>query len=124
MPASTTCSERRQPELVPAVLPPEDAQQEAVHAQQDAAPQEYGELLGPRVCNARHLEGQRDRGESQYTIHGRDDLALQSKLVAEAWREVAQSAFAVALHIRCFANVVEHVSAGKEQYGNQAERRP
>ena len=60
--------ERRQPELVPAVLLSEDAEQEAVHAEQDTAPEEDSELLGARVGDTRNLEGERNSRKGEDTV--------------------------------------------------------
>jgi hypothetical protein len=60
--------ERRQPELVPSVLHSENAQEEAVHAEQDTAPQKDGELLGSGVGNAGDLERDRDGSEGEDAI--------------------------------------------------------
>lgn len=60
--------ERRQPELVSAVLLSEDAEQEAVHAEQDAAPKEDSELLGARIGDTRDLECERNSREGEDTV--------------------------------------------------------
>ena len=116
--------ERRQPELVPAVLLPEYAEQVAVHAQQDTTPQEHSKLLSPRVRDSRYLERQGDCRESQNTVDGSNDLRLETELVAEATSEVADTTLSVTLYVRCLADVVEHVSRGEEQDGDQGERGP
>lgn len=48
--------ERRQPELISAILLSEHAEEEAVHAEQHATPQEDSELLSPRVSDSGHLK--------------------------------------------------------------------
>lgn len=118
------CLERGQPELVSTVLGSEDAEQEAVHAQQNATPKEYSELLSPRVRDAGDFERERDGRKSQDTIDRSDDLRLKTELVAEASSKVAKSTLSIALDIWCLPDVVEHVTAGEEQYSNQAECRP
>jgi hypothetical protein len=60
--------ERREPELIPAVLHPEYAEKVAVHAQQNAAPDEDGDLLGLRVLYTRHLERKRDGSKGQNAV--------------------------------------------------------
>lgn len=59
---------RRQPKLITAVLLSEDAEEKAVHAEQDTAPKKDGELLGARVGDAGDLEGERNGSEGQDTI--------------------------------------------------------
>lgn len=50
--------EWRQPERISTVLHAEDAQQEAVHDKDDAAPSKHGNLLYLRVLYPWHIEGQ------------------------------------------------------------------
>lgn len=54
--------------MVPAVLLSEDAEQEAVHAEQDTAPEEDSELLGARVGDTRNLEGERNSRKGEDTV--------------------------------------------------------
>lgn len=118
------CLERRQPELVSTVLLPEDAKQEAVHAQQYTTPEEHGKLLGSRVRNPWDLERERDCRESQNAVNSRDDLALQTELVAKATSEVADAALAVALYIGRLTDVIEHVAGGEEKDSDERESSP
>ena len=67
-PTLYTCLEGWQPELVSAVLLSEDAEKEAVHAKQDAAPEEDGELLSTRIGDARNFQGEGDSSERQDAI--------------------------------------------------------
>lgn len=123
-PDLATGLEGRQPELVSTVLGAEDAEKEAVHAQQDAAPEKDGKLLRPGVSNAGNLEGKRDGREREDTIDGSNDLRLKTELVAEASGKIAESTFSIALNIWGLPDVVEHMSAGEEQHGDQAECSP
>jgi hypothetical protein len=116
--------ERRKPEAVAAVLHAEHAQQEAVHAQQDSAPEDDGELLGARVADAGHLDGKRDGSKGEDAVDGGNDLRLETELVAEAAGEVADTALTIARHIGRLADVVEHVAAREEQHGDQTEGGP
>ena len=116
--------ERRQPELVSAVLHPENAEQEAVHAQQHTTPDEHGNLLRARIHNAGDLERERDSRKSKDAVNRRNDLRLEAVLVTEAAGKVDEPALAIALHIRCLPDMIEHVPASKQQHGNQAKRRP
>jgi len=116
--------ERREPELVTAILDSEDAEQEAVHAQQDAAPQKDRELLRTRILDPGHLECEGNGCKRQNAINGRDDLRLEAELVAEASGEVADAALAIARDVRGLADVVEHVSRCEEQDGDQADSGP
>jgi hypothetical protein len=116
--------ERGKPEAVAAVLHAEYAQQEAVHAQQDSAPEDDGELLGARVADAGHLDGKRDGSKGEDAVDGGNDLRLETELVAEAAGEVADTALAIACHIGRLADVVEHVAAREEQHGDQTEGGP
>jgi hypothetical protein len=123
-PLRSICLERRQPELVSTVLGSEDAEQEAVHTQQDATPEKDGKLLSPCVCDTGNLERERDGRESKDTVHCSNDLRLKTKLVAETSSKVADSTLAIALYIWRLPDVVEHMTTSKEQYSNQAKRRP
>lgn len=116
--------ERRKPELVTAVLRPEDTEQEAVHAEQNTAPQEYSKLLSPRVCNPRNLERKGDRRKCQNPVNGGDDLRFETELVAESTSKVVDAALAVTLNVGCLTDVVEHVARGKEEDSNQREGSP
>lgn len=60
--------ERRQPEGITSVLCAEDAQQEAVHAKDDTAPQEHCKLLGSSIRNTGNLERNGNRCERENTI--------------------------------------------------------
>lgn len=54
--------------------------------------------------------GSRDR----YRLtHSGNDLCLKTELVLETTSEVADSTLAIGSDVRDFADVVEHVSAGK-----------
>jgi hypothetical protein len=117
-------SERRQPELVPSILFSEDAEEKAVHAEDDTTPQEYGDRLRAGVLDARDLEGERNRCEGKDTVHGSNNLRLQTKLVAEATRKVCHATLAVTGHIRSLPDMVEHMSTSEKQHGDQAECRP
>lgn len=57
-----------QPERIPAVLDPENAQEEAVHTKYDTTPDEHGNLLCSWVGHTRHLQGQRDGCEGKNTV--------------------------------------------------------
>lgn len=61
--------ERRQPEGVAAVLDPEHAQEERIHAEKDSTPDENSELLLAGVGNARNLQGQTDGGEGENSVY-------------------------------------------------------
>lgn len=56
--------------------------------------------------------------------HCGHDLSLHSELVRKASCEVGDAALAVPRHIRHFSDMVEHVSARKEQDGDQADPGP
>lgn len=56
--------------------------------------------------------------------NGSHDLGLQAKLVLEATGKVADTAAAISGNIGNLANVVEHVSAGEEKDGNEADGGP
>ena len=60
--------ERRQPKWVPAVLDPEHAEQEAVHAQNDASPDKDSDLLGSRVGHPGDFQRQTDGGEGEDAV--------------------------------------------------------
>jgi hypothetical protein len=60
--------ERGQPKLVSTVLDAEDAQKEAVHAKQNATPDEHSNLLCTRVGDPGNFECKGDRGEREDTI--------------------------------------------------------
>ena len=62
-------SEGWQPECVSTILHPEDTEEEAVHAEQDSAPQEDGNLLSSGIRDSRYLEGEGDRSERENTIY-------------------------------------------------------
>lgn len=74
-----------------------------------------------QTAGARWKGGKRDR---QQLTHSSNDLRLQSKLVLEPASEVADPALAISRDIRHLANVVEHVAAGEEQHGDQADSGP
>lgn len=116
--------EGRQPELVPAVLLPEHTEQEAVHAQQHATPQEHSKLLSPRVRNPRDLQCQRNCCKSQDTVDSGNDLALKTELVAKSTGKVADTTLAITLYVGRLANVVEHVAGGEKEDGDQRESSP
>jgi hypothetical protein len=56
--------------------------------------------------------------------HRGNDLSLETELVLEAASEVANTALAISSNVGNLANVVEHVSAGKEQDSDQADGSP
>lgn len=107
--------ERRQVERVTAVLRPEHAQQEAIHEEHDRSPGEAAKLLDLWVRNPWYLQREGDSREAEDTIHGSNDLCLQSELVLKATSEVADSSLAVARDVGNFADVVEHGTGGEEQ---------
>ena len=134
-------SERRQPEGVATVLDPEHTQEEGVHAEKDSSPDENSDLLLARVGDTRNLVCQADGGKGEDSIcgfqlvtverwikskltHCGNDLSLKTELVLEATSEVADTTLAVGLNIGDLADVVEHVSAGEEQNGDQADGGP
>ena len=134
-------SERRQPEGVATVLDPEHTQEEGVHAEKDSSPDENSDLLLARVGDTRNLECQADGGKGEDSIcgfqlvtverwikskltHCGNDLSLKTELVLEATSEVADTTLAVGLNIGDLADVIEHVSAGEEQNGDQADGGP
>lgn len=60
--------ERRQRERVAAILHAEDAQQEAVHEENDRAPDQRRHLLHLFVCYSRDLDGQGDGGKRKNAV--------------------------------------------------------
>lgn len=56
--------------------------------------------------------------------HGCNDLRLKTKLVLETTGEVADTALAIGRNVGDFTDVVEHVTAGEEQDGDQADGGP
>lgn len=116
--------EWRQPELVSTVLHSEDAEQEAVHAEQHTTPQEYSKLLSSRVLDPWNLESERNGRKSQDTVNTCDDLRLESELIAETSSEVANASLAIARNVRCLSDVVEHVATREEENGDQANCSP
>lgn len=144
MSASTTdemrALEGRQPKLIAAILLPENAKKEAVHAEKDAAPKEDSNLLSTRIGDAGYLEGERDSSKREHAVwmllairsaqgyllltDSSHNLRLQSKLVAEATRKVVDATLSVARDIGDLANMVEHVATGEKQHGDEAERGP
>lgn len=56
-------SERWQPERIAAILDPEYAQQEAVHAKYHTSPDEDSNLLLSWISHPWDLQGEADRGE-------------------------------------------------------------
>lgn len=64
----TFALKRRQPKRIPAVLDPEHAEQEGVSAEDDAAPDEDGDLLGAGFGHAGDFEGQADGGEGEDAV--------------------------------------------------------
>lgn len=61
-------SEWRQPEWVATILYPEDAEQEAVHAEHDTSPDNDHDTLQLRVLGSRNLESERDGCKSKDTV--------------------------------------------------------
>lgn len=59
----------RQVEWVASILGTEDAQKEAVHNQENAAPGPDSDNLGPGIGNPGNLDGQRDGGKGEDTIY-------------------------------------------------------
>jgi hypothetical protein len=55
---------------------------------------------------------------------GGNNLRLETELVAKSSSEIAESTFSVSGDIRHFADVVEHVSTGEEQHGDETEGSP
>jgi hypothetical protein len=60
--------ERRQPEWVTAVLDPEDAQEERVHAEKDSTPDQDRDLLLAGIRHPGDLESKADGGEGKNTV--------------------------------------------------------
>jgi hypothetical protein len=134
--------ERRQPEGVAAVLDPEDAQEERVHAEKDGTPDEDCDLLLAGIRHPGDLESKADGGEGEDTVceswsvgrveifnlarltHSGNDLRLETELVLETAGEVGETALAVVASVGHLADVVEHVSAGEKQDKNQADGGP
>lgn len=58
----------RQPKRIPPVLDPEHAKEEGVSAEDDAAPDEDGDLLGAGFGHAGHFEGEADGGEGEDAV--------------------------------------------------------
>ncbi len=56
--------------------------------------------------------------------NGRDDLRLEAELIREAAGKIADAILAVAADIRNLADMVEHLAAGEEEYGDQADSSP
>jgi len=63
-----SCLEGGQPERVTAVLDPEDAEEERVHAQNDSTPDEYRNLLLAGIGHSRDLERKADSGKGKDTV--------------------------------------------------------
>lgn len=63
------------------------------------------------------------KGSSRLT-HGSNNLRLQPILILEPSSKIAHTAFTIRLHIRHFADVVEHVAGGEEQDHDQADCGP
>ena len=102
--------ERRQIERVPAILQPEDTQQETVHTKQHTGPQEHRKRLRTCILNPRNLDGKGNSREGENTVDGSNNLTLKTILVAEATSEIAHTTLAIADNIWCLTNVVEHVA--------------
>jgi hypothetical protein len=60
--------ERWQPEGVAAVLDPEDAQEEGVHAENDSTPNEDRDLLLAGIGHSRDLESKTDGGKGEDAV--------------------------------------------------------
>ncbi len=56
--------------------------------------------------------------------YGSHDLCLQAKLVLESTSKVTNTSVSISGHIRDLSNVIEHLTAGEEEDGDQAESRP
>jgi hypothetical protein len=61
-------SEGREPEGVTTVLDPEDAEEERVHAEENSAPDEHGDLLLASVGHSGNLESKADGGEGEDAV--------------------------------------------------------
>lgn len=57
-----------QPERISAILNPEDAQEEGVHAEDHTSPDEDGDLLSSRVLDARSLDSEADGCECEDAV--------------------------------------------------------
>lgn len=58
----------RQPKRITPVLDPEHAEEEGVSAEDDAAPDEDGDLLGAGFGHSGHFEGEADGGEGEDAV--------------------------------------------------------
>jgi hypothetical protein len=67
--ASRSLHERRQREWVAAVLHAEHAEQEAVHEEDDRAPDQRGHLLQFFVSYSRDLDGQGDGSKRKNAVY-------------------------------------------------------
>lgn len=96
------------------------------------------------VRDSGDLERDRDHGEGEDTIyvqvsttyksfprrgtllltHASNDLSLHTILVLETIGKVADASLSITSHIRNLADVVEHVSAGEEQDGDEGNGGP
>ena len=60
--------ERRQPERIPTILHSEDTHEETIHAEENAAPNDNGQLLGSSVFYPGYFERERDSGEREKSV--------------------------------------------------------
>ena len=60
--------EGRQPKRIPPILDPKHTKQERIHSQNDAAPDEDGDLLRAGVGHAWDFEGKGDGGEGEDAV--------------------------------------------------------
>lgn len=67
---------------------------------------------------------ERRRVDESELTHGSDNLSLETKLVLETTGKVGNATLAVACDIGDLADVVEHVTTGEEQNGDQADGSP
>ncbi len=56
--------------------------------------------------------------------HCSDDLCLQTKLIREAASKVIDTTFAVTRNVGHLSDVIEHVSARKQENGDETYRGP
>jgi hypothetical protein len=66
--SASSLSERRKPEGVATVLDSEDAEEERVHAEEDSAPDEDGDLLLASIGHPGDLECKADGGEGEDAV--------------------------------------------------------
>lgn len=86
--------ERRQPERIPAVLDAKDAEQEAVHAQNDTSPDHDGDFLITWVGHARDFERQADSCEGKDAVYGHSSALQLGRSMQRLHTYTSQQRFA------------------------------